>query len=327
MNDIGILFEKNNGSLTSNPVVAALSRAKTLQIVSTIGPIRAARLVCFLYDAGQLIRYKNPLDLSGADFRNVDFPLWSFPQISLAGTHLHNTSFAGKDMSEVDFHNANLVGIDFRGTRLIKADFRSTDLTAANFSRATCVNVAFERAIMNNVVFSYAVLSLVNFSHVQLNGANFNGALCSELLFENGSMVRTDFSCTNFSSKVLFRHVNLTKATFYAANILGFVSRLSFFKSTMNYADFRETRFSGSQYLGCYIIGADFSRSYLENARFESCDLDTATFMHASLQSAIINKSSLAFTMIANAQLSYTKFPQSDLSYANLSNVCCDIFY
>ncbi|CAF3974874.1 unnamed protein product, partial [Rotaria sp. Silwood1] len=274
MNDIGILLEKNNGSLTSNPVVAALSRAKTLQIVPIIGHIRVARLICFLYDAGQLIRYRNPLDLSGANFRNVDFSLWSFPQISLVGTNLHNASFAGKDMSEADFHNANLTGIDFRGTRLIKANFRSTDLTAANFSGATCINVIFEKAIMNNIVFSYAVLSSINFTYNQLNRANFNRAHCTDLLFENGSMVQSDFSYTNLSSVVLFRHVNLTQATFYAANILYFLSRLSFIKSTMNYADFRETLFSRSQYLDYYIIGADFSRSHLENVRFAYGDLE-----------------------------------------------------
>ena len=54
INDMGTLLEKHNGSLTVNPIINALARAKILHVIRSVGVERSTRLIQFLFDAGQL---------------------------------------------------------------------------------------------------------------------------------------------------------------------------------------------------------------------------------------------------------------------------------
>ncbi|CAF1484852.1 unnamed protein product [Rotaria sp. Silwood1] len=302
LNDIGQLLKENNGSLTSNPAPAALARAKTLQIAPHIGPVRVAQLIHFLYDAGQLTREKNPLDVSGAYFHGVDLSTSSLRHISLVGAYMNNSSFTGQDVSEGDFHNTHLNGADF--------------------SKANCTNTSFSEATMIDANFSQAILHLATFSHVQLIRANFSQTNFTNIMFESANMMETDFSHTSLFS-IKFSKVDLAKAKFNAATISSYYSYVSFFQSNMQHTNFSKSYIPRSRFVECSLIGADFREVELFRAYFEYCDIDYVNFTGSQLESATFNRSSLAFTALINTRLEETIFPFSELSYANLSGACC----
>ncbi|CAF3975669.1 unnamed protein product [Rotaria magnacalcarata] len=301
INEIGELLKENNGSLTLNPTIAAIARAKTLHIARSIDSARSTQLIHFLYDAGQLTRGKNPLDLAGAYFHNVDLSTSPLHRISLVGVHLISASFATIDVSE--------------------ADFRYTLLDTANFSRANCTNTTFEGAVMTNADLSHALLRLASLVDVELNGANASRSDCTSTTFSRALMTGVDFSHT-ILSRAIFHKVDLIWAIFHNAS--GYRKTVSFTQAKMFSVDFSDANLFESLFTECSLVRANFHRINLEGARFEHCDMESADFTGANLSDAIFKESSMAFGIFVDARLRYTTFPYSDASYANLSGSCCD---
>ena len=314
INDIGQLLKESNGSLTSNPTIAAIAHAKTLHASRLIGSVRCSQMISFLYDAGQLFRGQNPLDISGVYLNNIDLSDAPLRYISLVGAHLNNASFIGQDISE--------------------ADFRSTHLNRANFSRANCTNANFESAIIDSGDFSNAILFSTVFRSVRADRANFRRAHCFKTIFEMASMIESDFSYTNLTA-ALFKKIDSTMSTFHSSYILehGKLTgalpwrnvSVRFMHAKMSHVDFGNTSFPYSQFIECIVEDANFRGAHTTGIVFQYCDLERSNLTDADMLSATINRSSLAFANFSKSSLFGAIFLESDISYADLSDLTCTI--
>jgi uncharacterized protein YjbI with pentapeptide repeats len=202
---MGTLLEKYNGSLTANPIINALARAKTLNVIRLIGVERSTRLIQFLFDAGQLTQghNKQPLNLSGAILNRINMSvgnyLVSMNNVSLQGVHMNEATFTGQDLSNWNFTGASLnyanftgsncrktifdgstmIQADFSHAQLDGASFRRTDLTGASFSHSRGEQCAFDSASLSNSIFYQAKMSSGNFHQVNFNQVNLEGAYIS----------------------------------------------------------------------------------------------------------------------------------------------------
>ncbi len=104
-------------------------------------------------------RYKQPVDLSGFDFRDAVFSSDTKNQISFVNTILKN----------VDFRNAKLIGINFtdvdlQGTNLQYADMSFSNCTRANFKNANLLNIKVEELNLDKANFENAKISKYDIS-------------------------------------------------------------------------------------------------------------------------------------------------------------------
>jgi uncharacterized protein YjbI with pentapeptide repeats len=175
INEIGQLLIGNNGSLTSNSAVMALSRSKTLHILRTgIGPIRASQIIQYLYDAGQLNANNNPLDLSNAPFDGISLNGLSMRFLSLARTRLSNASFTNLDVSYGNFSGAYMIGTNFSSANCSNADFTGTNLFQIDFSNAKLIKTTFVNTILSHSTLINAALNDANFSSTDLSYTNLS---------------------------------------------------------------------------------------------------------------------------------------------------------
>ncbi|CAF4904380.1 unnamed protein product, partial [Rotaria sp. Silwood1] len=118
MNEISNLLEKTDGYLNSNPLTAALARAKTLNVIGQLGSSRSRQLIEFLHDAKQMTTGDKALDLSGAQLNQLDFrgssALHTRKKLSLVGISLNEATFEGLQIDGWDFTAASLNGANFR---------------------------------------------------------------------------------------------------------------------------------------------------------------------------------------------------------------------
>ncbi|CAF1323180.1 unnamed protein product [Rotaria sordida] len=139
MNEISNLLEKTDGYLNSNPLTAALARAKTLNVIGQLGSNRSRQLIEFLHDAKQMTTDDKPLDLSGAQLNKLDFrgssALHTRKKLSLVGISLNEATFEGLQIDGWDFTAASLNGANFRYCNISNTIFhtRSDRLILANF--------------------------------------------------------------------------------------------------------------------------------------------------------------------------------------------------
>jgi uncharacterized protein YjbI with pentapeptide repeats len=195
INDMGNLLEKHNGSLTRNPTIAALARAKTLHVIRSVGAERSTRLLQFLFDAGQLTRSDDPkpLDLSGAILNRVDMSVAndfvSMRNVSFAGVHMNEATFAGQDLSHWDFTNASLNYANFSRTFIHGTLFRQARLTGASFAHANGDLCVFDTARLPESIFSEATIAFANFANADLTRANLTGTYLSGSTLAFASLV------------------------------------------------------------------------------------------------------------------------------------------
>ncbi|CAF1671993.1 unnamed protein product [Rotaria magnacalcarata] len=73
--EIGELLEKNNGSLSRNPIIASIARAKVIDALLQPSAQHNSRIIRFLYESGQLRETpeQNPIDLSRVELRGITF--------------------------------------------------------------------------------------------------------------------------------------------------------------------------------------------------------------------------------------------------------------
>ncbi|CAF1502401.1 unnamed protein product [Adineta ricciae] len=215
INDMGTLLENHNGSLTANPIINALARAKTLHVIRSVGVERSTRLIQFLFDAGQLTRghHQQPLNLSGAILHRINMSaandLISMSNLSLAGIHMNEATFVGQDLSfwnftgallnyanfsrsnckQTIFDRSSMVGADFSHATLDKASFRRADLTSASFAHSSGERCIFYSASLSNSTFCEARMGFGNFHQSNFNQANLEKAYMSGSSFAFASLL------------------------------------------------------------------------------------------------------------------------------------------
>ncbi|CAF1666319.1 unnamed protein product [Rotaria sp. Silwood1] len=247
-NEMGELLQKTNEkSLSSNSIIFSLARAKTLNVIEQIGPIRTVHLLMFLYDAGQLSVGENSLDLTEANLNGIDLRNQrGLINISLKGAHLNNASFVGQNLSYGNFRNAHLnhanfsgsicIGTIFDGARLIKADFSHTDIRNASFIQVDLRQATFYKTIGKNSHFKYARMQQTNFSDAHFDFIPFNTRG-----FIESNLAASDFRRAHLEqSQLVF--CNMTQIDFSDANL----RRANLTASLMPYASFDNTDLGGA---------------------------------------------------------------------------------
>ncbi len=214
--EMGELIKENNGSLTTNPTIGALARAKTLSIFRQLDSQRNGRIIRFLYESGQINENKeySPLDLSTAELHNIDFSLSLIPSslesISLSGIYLINVTFGG----------ANLCKSNFSGSRLVDIIFSKSNLNNVDFTKATLTNITFFQSILMNSYFIEAKLNKIDFSEANLDNANFSEADLFNITFSEMIINGIIFSYASFKSIIFFK-VSLIGFDFVNVKIVG----------------------------------------------------------------------------------------------------------
>lgn len=252
MNELGLLLDKHNGTVTSNPVIAALVRAKTLTLVRQLDPIRNSHLIRFLYEAGQLTDGDEPLDLSTAELNNIDLSTRTrnsqMHRLYLSGTFLNNASFAHQDLTKANFRQSQLNGAIFKNAILHDVNFAESTLdysdlshaqllnvnavrssfnqatmvsakfTSANFSFATLANIDATKSIGNNAYFIHSDLSFSKFSSATLYGSNFIYASLDYSDLSQTNLAKTNLALTSLTYSQLV-YANLSGSDLYMTNL------------------------------------------------------------------------------------------------------------
>ena len=197
--DIGELLEKTQGSLTSNPIVAAVARVKTLNTVRRLDGSRNTLLIRFLYEARQLTKTTESaaLDISTANLINIEKDALEaqddIGSLSLVGTTLKNCTFDSTTIAEVDFSKATLKDVNFSASKLgqvtfiwgclYHVDFSSSELYDVKFSSATLSNISFALAKLNITKFPSAFLHYVNFTSTKFGKMDYSVITSNENYF------------------------------------------------------------------------------------------------------------------------------------------------
>ena len=190
-NEIGELLKEANGTLSSHPILSALTRAKTLNVIEQVGARKAVNLIKFLYDANQLSLGMQSLDLTNARLNNLD--LSSLPTLRGAyfiGADLTNASFAGKDLSHTYFLNVRMRHASFDFANISFASFRNVDLTQSTFKKAYGMNMYFE----------FCTIEGVDFTEAQFYNRGQDGPVAN---FIDSTLSQSTFRRANFSAMQL----------------------------------------------------------------------------------------------------------------------------
>ena len=251
INEVGLLLEKNNGSLTANPTVHALARAKTLNVIEQVGAQRAKILLHFLRDAQQLTRNKEPPNLAGAQLNGLNlsgtpalFPIYN---LSLVGMYLTRANFDGLNMSYWNFASAHLENATFRGCSLDGATFDDAVLRGADFSRSDVSSVSFRRSDLFDTIFHEASSK-------------------ESTLFEYSNVQRSNLSSIRF-------------VVTYERYVFNRKNRIQFYKSNLALATFHNAHFQMVDFEFCNLTFSDFRRARIEKTRFYACSLVSASLV------------------------------------------------
>ena len=261
MNELALLLDKNNGTITSNPVTAALVRAKTLTLARQLDPARNSHLIRFLFEVGQLTDGARPLDLSSAELNSIDLSTktrhTSMRRLSLVGAHLVNASFAHQDLSHANFHHAHLSGALFTDAILFAANFSETKLEGADFSHAQIHHANLAQSDLQRATFFAAHVVHSNFSLSNLVSTN-----CSYLIGDHAIFLHTELD-----------HCDLSQAS---------LRNSTFLRSSLNRCDL-----SGTDLSGAILTQSTVTFANLANATLLDVTIQMANLSHANLRDAI----------------------------------------
>ncbi|CAF2063444.1 unnamed protein product [Rotaria magnacalcarata] len=318
--ETGALLEKYNGSLSCNPIVASLIRAKTLKVFGELEPQRNIRIIRFLYESGQIreTREHRALDLSRAELRDVDFRHLAINgkhlhHISLAGTFLSNALFIGIDMKHANFSSTHLENVDFSFTKLENVDFSSAQLENVNFSYADLRNVNFYNTKLRKVEYSSTELWEANFASGVLLYVDFSFTLLSNVKFSFTSLINANFSNAslvdiNFRSSRLdyvnFSSANVRKVDFTSAQLRN-VNFVTIVSASVN---FSYANISYTNFMRAHCVGAYFARAILFHSTFSYANAKSTVFYRANLTDV-----EFSFANLYNADFADTQMTDSEL--------------
>ena len=134
--------------------------------------------------AGETIRLKPGVDLSGKDLRGI-----AIAQIDMSGSN-----FDDSDMS---------------GVRIKLADLRRSTFVDTNLKKCVMFDVDLSEATLNGADLSGAKLHVVDFIDANMSGVNLRGAILAD-----SALVGTDLSGADLSGVVISRHTSFAGAKF-----------------------------------------------------------------------------------------------------------------
>ncbi len=247
-NEMGELFQRTNGSsLSVNPTISSLARAKTLNVIEQVGPIRAAHLVMFLYGAGQLTIGEQPLDLTNAYLNNINLQSQrTLINIHLAGAYLNNAVFDDQNVSYANFQGAQLNNASFKRSICIGTVFDNAHLVAADFSHADITNARFVKVDLRRSMFHKTTGSNPRFQYARIQESNFSDVNWHFERLGSSGFIDSNLAVSNFHRANLtecrFLYCNLTQADFLdgdlrRADMTGsYMSSASFINTEIGFA-------------------------------------------------------------------------------------------
>lgn len=268
--DVGELLERSNGSLTSNSVYATIARAKTLNTIRQLDPLRSSNAIRFLYEGKQLTNTNKSaaLDISTAKLINIDVDVFrtvtKIGKLSLTGVYLFNCMLNGTSLSDLDFSSAQLADIDFSHTKLSNIVMSSAKLEDVRFTYATLRDMKFSSTEMNRIELGFAKLQDADLSNSQFAYTNISSARLDDVNFSFAKFRNIKFSYTKLSN-INFGSAELENVDF-------------------TFAEFTEVRFSSAR-----LLNVNFSSAILRRVDFTDTDLSGSDFSSAVLGNSIIN--------------------------------------
>jgi uncharacterized protein YjbI with pentapeptide repeats len=224
-----------------------------------------------------------PVNLAGADLRNVDLS-----EFNLVGANLQGANLTG----------ANLYGAYLRGANLSKANLAVANLIGAHLNISAFGTLFFKSAVMSGTDLTGANLSEANLQMVDLSGAKLTGAILRE----------TDLSHTDLAGAEM-RNTDLTGARLTAANLENADLR----SSQMDGADLSLAKLREANLSLAGLKGADLSNATLHRTKLNSVNLQEADLSHANLIHADLRLANLYNADLRGAQLLKTDFTNAIL--------------
>ena len=303
INDMALLLMANHGTLTADPIVATIARAKTLAAIRQLDTSRKRRLIEFLYEAKQLHSSGQPLDLSDAELNGLNFSGGikihrSLRYLSLAGALLINSSFSGRDLIYANFTRAELTGAQFVDSQLGYADLSHTIIVRANFHSAQLSSSRFDYAHSRRAMFSKTNASNATFIHASLASSDFSTCDCRGIDFFDAKLTDADFS-----------RAKLQYSRFKAADLSGAIFNRTDFSQTI----FIHAKLSAASFVGSDLRRVELTRGNLREVYFKDVDLSDASLAETNLDLATFNRvatimTNFSFASMKNASISNEQF-------------------
>ncbi len=106
--------------------VQNIARARTVTVLSHLGPKRTRSVLLFLYESGLLNRSKPIITLYEVDLRYVNLSGKNLCSVNLSNTDLRYANLSGANLSNADLSGANLSYVDLDNADLTKANLSDT---------------------------------------------------------------------------------------------------------------------------------------------------------------------------------------------------------
>ncbi|CAF1158305.1 unnamed protein product [Adineta ricciae] len=299
--ETGDLLNENNGSLTSNPIIASIVRSKTLNTIRQLDPLRISYAIRFLIESGQLTvtNETKALNISTVELFNISKDIFqtlpTVGKLSLSGIYLHNCTLNDTFLHNIDFSFVQLDYINFSAN-----EFRNSVISSAKLN-----NIDFSFGKFKNVDFSSSQLEEVNFSSTHFEHAHqscnrFGNiknlfAHSVDINFASTTLKYVDFSFSRLQY-VNFQSANLNNVRFTSARIENTIFQFS----TLYNVDFSFTTLSHIDFSHTYLENVNFSFAKLDNVDFESAQL-----MNVDFSSAILRNVNFSDAVLFGVQFSF----------------------
>jgi uncharacterized protein YjbI with pentapeptide repeats len=167
-----LILEKDLRGSEAGSAAHTLARARTLTVLSALGPDRKANVLQFLYESGLIASTQPIVKLEGADLSYANLSNALLQDANLAGADLHGANLSDAFLPNANLTEADLHGANLSDARLEVANLQNTNLSDANLSGATLSGAYFSwdpasgtlppsdesKADLDNADLSYAFL-------------------------------------------------------------------------------------------------------------------------------------------------------------------------
>ncbi len=278
------------------------------------------------------------VDLSGMDLHGVDLEGAFLERAKLVGTNLEGARlkdavFAYADLSGANLKTANLEranlgkakarGADLSGASLKGAVLDGTDLSEAklvgvDLSDANTLGLIAEGADFSRVTAKQLVLYKANLKRALFRGAQVTSSVLLECEAEGIDCGAADFSQTAF---VMTR---ADGANFLDAN----AENLRLVLSSLENADFRMARMTGSNLRGAKLAGAKMHGAILRRSDLSTADMRGVDLSRCVAVECIVMDTNLEGANLSGANLMLAIMHRANLRGADVSNAnlfCADL--
>lgn len=263
-------------------------------------------------------------DLTGLDFRGLNFSQGHFIGCDFAGANLEDAVFKGTNLFGAGFDDANLTRTNFaradlRGARFENAELSGAELAGADLRRGSVIKRGTDAPSgRENSSFRGAKLLGTNMSECKLQGADFEGADISGATLQGADLRGASFNGAELTG-VSLAGANLSEADF---------RRAVMDESTANNGDMmlaeKPRRAPGperlAKILSAHMLWIQSDEAKGERADFSRMDMSRMDFAGAILAGADFHEAILADTNFERAFLAAADLRETVLKRANLRN-------